>query len=91
MVSAQEVREIRSRLGISQRKLASLLGVSPAAVARWERGDLAVGPAHERLLRLLEHAPGERVSAPDWLALLAAGAAMAAFLWLVFGKKGPKA
>lgn len=87
MVSATEVLAIRTRLGLSQRKLASLLGVSAAAVARWERGDLAVAPTHERLLRLVEMAPAERVDAPDWAKLLAAGAAVAAFTWIVFGKR----
>lgn len=88
MVSDREVRRIRKRLGISQRKLAALLGVSPAAVARWERGHLAVNDNHERLLRSLEHAPVDRVEARNlWLGLLATGLGLAAFLWLVLGKE----
>ena len=78
---------IRERLGISQRDLAALLGVSGAAVARWESGSLRVAPAHERLLRTLAQAPTRRVNDSRWVEQLAAGAAIGAFLWLMFGKE----
>lgn len=36
---AVRVRELRARLGLTQAALAHALGVSPNAVARWERGE----------------------------------------------------
>ena len=34
----QSIRELRSSMGLSQACLADLLGVSPQAVSKWERG-----------------------------------------------------
>jgi DNA-binding transcriptional regulator YiaG len=36
--SASGIRKLRKKLGISQKKLASLVGVSPATVVAWEGG-----------------------------------------------------
>jgi len=37
-VSGRAIKNLRKKLGISQQKLAVLLGVSPGAVAFWEQG-----------------------------------------------------
>lgn len=50
-----DLKAQRLALGLSQRKLAEALGVSPNTVARWERGELRIaqpkmlGLALERL------------------------------------------
>ena len=36
--SASGIRKLRKKLGVSQKKLASLVGVSPASVVAWEGG-----------------------------------------------------
>jgi DNA-binding XRE family transcriptional regulator len=91
-MNAEEVAKIRKRLGIGTREMARLLGVSPAAVSRWERGTLEVAPVYERLLLGLKQAPAERVEKkPNVGAMIAAGAAVAAFAFLAYGlTKGGK-
>lgn len=52
-----EVKEIRSKLGISQDKFALLLGVSKRTVENWEQGRRhPTGPARS-LLRIVEQNP----------------------------------
>lgn len=53
-------RRIRSELGLSQRQLADLLGLSPRAVQSWEQGWRTPSSSHERslLLLLLAHRNG---------------------------------
>ena len=46
------VRRLRRRLGLSQVKFADLVGVPGNTVARWERGEMTMGPAMDRLIRL---------------------------------------
>lgn len=45
-----ELKQRRTALGLSQRKLAEALGVPYRTLARWERAQLAV--RHPRVLRL---------------------------------------
>jgi DNA-binding transcriptional regulator YiaG len=52
-VSAREIHALRQRLGLTQRELARLLGVSESSVSLWEAGRRRPrGPAH-RLLKLI--------------------------------------
>ncbi len=46
-------RRLRTRLGVSQAKLAETMGVSPNTVYRWEADSVAVPPPVAVLLRLL--------------------------------------
>ena len=46
------IRDARQRRGLSQEKVAELVGVSRQAVAKWESGQSA--PSTENLLRLAE-------------------------------------
>ena len=46
-------RRLRTRLGVSQAKLAGTMGVSPNTVYRWEADSVAVPPPVAVLLRLL--------------------------------------
>ena len=53
-------RDLRLRAGLSQSEVGAALGVSHAAVSRWESGKrLPRGDLAERFLRLLMHAAGE--------------------------------
>ena len=45
-----DLKAQRLALGLSQRKLAEALGVSPNTVARWERGELHI--AQPKMLAL---------------------------------------
>ena len=53
-------RDLRLQAGLSQNEVGAALGVSHAAVSRWESGKrLPRGDLAERLLRLLMQAAGE--------------------------------
>jgi transcriptional regulator with XRE-family HTH domain len=54
MVSGREVRQIRKRLGLTQRELADLVGVRTNSVARWERNMLGIRESAARLMRVLD-------------------------------------
>lgn len=45
---------IRSQVGLTQAAMATAIGVTPNTWARWERGTLAIQPAHQLLLDLIE-------------------------------------
>ena len=48
--------DLRRALGaLTQAEAARLLGVTPNTWARWERGTLAIHPAYQLLLDLIEH------------------------------------
>ena len=44
-MDGNEIRELRTRLGLTQKALADVIGVSANTVARWERGQLGISPA----------------------------------------------
>ena len=46
---------LRAQLGLTQAEMASALGVTANTWARWERGTLAIQPAYQLLLNLVEH------------------------------------
>ena len=46
---------IRASLGLTQTAMAAAVGVTPNTWARWERGTLAIHPAYQLLLDLIEH------------------------------------
>jgi len=46
---------IRLSLGLTQATMAAAVGVTPNTWARWERGTLAIHPAYQLLLDLIEH------------------------------------
>ncbi len=52
-MTGREFRFIRSDLELSQERLASLIGRSAQAVARWEKGKSGVDSMAERLIRCL--------------------------------------
>ena len=49
-----DIRELRKQLGLSQDKLAALLGVAPYTVRRWESGKSKPSPlALEKLEQII--------------------------------------
>jgi transcriptional regulator with XRE-family HTH domain len=46
---------LRSQLDLTQAEMAAALGVTANTWARWERGELAIHPAYQLLLDLIEH------------------------------------
>lgn len=81
------MRAVRRKLKRTQAEMAGLIGVTQGAVSQWERGTLKIKPMSERTLRALAHAPDDRVKSKSWVKWLAAGAASAAFLYLIMGVK----
>ena len=53
-MTPQEFREARHRLGLSQAKLATALGVNVRTVKRWESGDVDIPRTVELAMRELE-------------------------------------
>jgi DNA-binding XRE family transcriptional regulator len=81
------VKEVRSKLHMDQTQLAQLLGVTPAAVYLWEKGDRQPEGAALRVLYTLHqrtqaHAPGEK-ELQEIVKALAVGAAAIGFIALL--------
>lgn len=56
-VTALDVKNIRAKIGMSQRQFANTFGFSVSAVRHWERGDRTPRGPSLVLLRLIEKAP----------------------------------
>jgi DNA-binding transcriptional regulator YiaG len=56
-MKGREIRAIRKRLGLSQSKLADVVGVQRNTVARWERDELQIGEPAARLIRIIGGGP----------------------------------
>ena len=64
-MTADEIRTLRTRLGLTQEQLAANLGVSWATVQRWEKGKTKPSPlAEARLRELFERIERERKEQP---------------------------
>jgi putative zinc finger/helix-turn-helix YgiT family protein len=57
LLTPEEIRAIRVRLGPSQADFARLTGIGKATIARWESGRLLQNRAMDRYLRLLAENP----------------------------------
>ncbi|GEK06359.1 helix-turn-helix domain-containing protein [Schleiferilactobacillus harbinensis] len=55
--TAAEIKQIRQKVGVTQRHFASLLAVSPGTVEAWEVGRTAPLGSACRLLQLLDYDP----------------------------------
>ena len=58
LLSAEEIRALRERAGLTQGELARLLGLGPNTLSRWEAGRNAQTAAMDILLRLVRDVPG---------------------------------
>ena len=52
-LAAMDIKFLRKALNITARELADRLEVSPETISRWENGKDVIGPANEKLLRLI--------------------------------------
>jgi putative zinc finger/helix-turn-helix YgiT family protein len=57
LLTPEEIREGREKLGMTQKQFASLLGVGEATVSRWETGAQIQQRAMDRFLRLCLASP----------------------------------
>ena len=58
LLSAEDIRAIRKRFGLTQRDLARLLRLGSNSISRWEAGRNVQTEAMDVLLRLLRDVPG---------------------------------
>ncbi len=56
-VTGPDVRAVRTKLGISQDRMASLLGTSTSGYRKWEQGQRRPSGAALTLLRIADHEP----------------------------------
>jgi DNA-binding transcriptional regulator YiaG len=52
-MTGQELRFLRSEMGMTQAKLAQIVKVSPLTVSRWERDENSLDDAAEMLIRIM--------------------------------------
>ncbi len=52
-MSAGDVFQTRTKLGMSQYQFAGLVGVTPITISRWERGETKVSAAYSTHIRTL--------------------------------------
>lgn len=57
LLTPDEIRLLRERIGPSQDEFAKLTGIGVATISRWERGRLLQNDAMDRYLRLLDSNP----------------------------------
>lgn len=57
-MSPKEVRRIRVKLGLSQRRAGILLGGGIQAFHRYEKGEICASHSMSNLLRVLDESPG---------------------------------
>lgn len=60
LLTADEIREGRASLGLTQAQLAGLLGCAAESLSRWENGAILQSRSYDRLLRLFFHLPPVR-------------------------------
>lgn len=57
LLSPQEIKRLRNRVGLTQAQLEELLGAGLKTVVRWEKGTVIQNGATDTLLRLLRDVP----------------------------------
>lgn len=60
LLTAEEIREARTALGLTQADLAALLGCAAESVSRWENAAILQSRTYDRMLRLVFHVPTVR-------------------------------
>lgn len=63
-----EIRILRVHAGLSGRRFAAILGVTPETVSRWEHGKMGVAPVADRAIRLVAMHEGTPPMSLDALA-----------------------
>jgi HTH-type transcriptional regulator/antitoxin MqsA len=59
LLTPEEVRRIRLKMGLTQRQAGALIGGGPNAFQKYEAGDVTVSKAISNFLRVLERHPEE--------------------------------
>lgn len=69
MLAPIEIRFLRKHVGLSATDFAQRMGVTRETVSRWETGSTPMGPAADRLLRLIvvTHEPSDNYVVDDLL------------------------
>jgi putative zinc finger/helix-turn-helix YgiT family protein len=57
LLTAEEIRDARTALGLTQSQLAELIGCAAESLSRWENGAILQSRSYDRLLRLFFHLP----------------------------------
>jgi putative zinc finger/helix-turn-helix YgiT family protein len=57
LLTAEEIREARTSLGLTQSQLAELIRCAAESLSRWENGAILQSRSYDRLLRLFFHLP----------------------------------
>lgn len=52
-LNGKEFRFVRKQMGFKEKDIASLLGVSPVSVSRWENSNAKIGLSNDKLIRML--------------------------------------
>lgn len=60
LLTPEEIRALRTELGLSQSALERVLRVGPKTVVRWERGTVFQNRATDTLLRMIRDVPAAR-------------------------------
>ena len=53
ILSGKEIRFLRTEIGLTQAEIADIMHRDSQSIARWEKGETAIDPAHDLLLRQL--------------------------------------
>ena len=53
----EEIKQIRKSLGVTQGRLAEIMGVHKVSVSRWENGKADPSPMAVKFLRILQRVP----------------------------------
>ncbi len=67
LLAPAQIREIRRKLGLTQREAGRLIGGGPNAFQKYESGDVVLSKAADTALRLLANAPGRLSELSDGL------------------------
>ncbi len=57
IVPAEDIKEVRKKIGLSQQKFAELFGISVATLRNWEQGRRKPSGSANVLMRVLQHNP----------------------------------
>lgn len=60
LLTPEQIREYRTRLGLTQQQIADALGIAPETVSRWESGVMIQSRANDRFMRLFFGMPDVR-------------------------------
>lgn len=66
LLTPDEIKAIRERLGKTQQEFAELTGIGEATISRWERGRLLQNRANDNFLRLIASNPANLKLLQDW-------------------------